>query len=229
MDQQKIGAFLKELRRGKNLTQEQLAEKINVSSRTVSRWETGVNMPDLSILVELAEFYDVSIPEVIDGERKSGNMNPAVKETAVKMAEYGKHEVRTKKHDVIGAMLGIFGVIIIISAFEVFPRDSSWGSIYAVFGSVLLLVGIGMLLKRRVRSAGKRAACIAGCAFILAALFLLSDYIGTAEFHQPPRFCYAKEYISDGTHERIIYKTPFYNVALEDPDSADPEYQIVKR
>lgn len=50
MDQKKIGSFIKELRKEKNLTQEQLAEKFNVSRRTVSRWETGNNMPDLDIL-----------------------------------------------------------------------------------------------------------------------------------------------------------------------------------
>ena len=71
MDQIKIGAFLKTLRREKNMTQEQLAEQLGVSSRTVSRWETGSNIPDISLLAELAEFYDVSIPELIDGERKS--------------------------------------------------------------------------------------------------------------------------------------------------------------
>ena len=63
MDQKKIGSFLKELRKEKDITQEQLAEKINVSGRTVSRWETGSNMPDISLLAELAEFYDVSIPK----------------------------------------------------------------------------------------------------------------------------------------------------------------------
>lgn len=71
MNQIKISAFLKELRKEKNLTQEQLAEQLNVSGRTVSRWETGTNMPDVSILVELAEFYNVSISEIIDGERKT--------------------------------------------------------------------------------------------------------------------------------------------------------------
>lgn len=84
MDQRKIGFFLKELRKEKNLTQEQLAEKMNVSGRTVSRWETGHNMPDISLLVELAEFYDVSIPEIIDGERKSESMEKEVKEVAEK-------------------------------------------------------------------------------------------------------------------------------------------------
>ena len=57
MEQQKIGRFLKELRKEKNLTQEQLATKLNVSGRTVSRWETGTTMPDISLLCELAEFY----------------------------------------------------------------------------------------------------------------------------------------------------------------------------
>lgn len=56
MDTKKIGAFLKQCRKEKNLTQEQLAEKFGVSARTVSRWKTGSNMPDLSILVELADY-----------------------------------------------------------------------------------------------------------------------------------------------------------------------------
>ena len=56
MDTKKIGAFLKQCRKEKKLTQEQLAEKFGVSARTVSRWETGINMPDLSILVQLAEY-----------------------------------------------------------------------------------------------------------------------------------------------------------------------------
>lgn len=88
MDQIKIGNFLKELRKKKALTQEQLAEKFNVSSRTVSRWENGNNMPDISILVELSEFYDVDIREIIDGERKSENMNEQMKDTLIKVAEY---------------------------------------------------------------------------------------------------------------------------------------------
>ena len=82
MDQIKIGAFLKELRKEKGITQEQLAEELLVSARTISRWETGNNMPDIGLLVDIAEFFDVSIPEIIKGERKSENMNEEVKEVA---------------------------------------------------------------------------------------------------------------------------------------------------
>lgn len=59
MDQIKIGVFLKELRKEKGITQEQLAEELLVSARTISRWETGNNMPDIGLLVDIAEFFNV--------------------------------------------------------------------------------------------------------------------------------------------------------------------------
>ena len=86
MDQMKIGSFLKELRKEKGMTQEQLAEQLNTSNRSVSRWETGNNLPDLSMLIILAEYYDVDVREIIDGKRKSENMNEEVKETLEKVA-----------------------------------------------------------------------------------------------------------------------------------------------
>ena len=92
MDQIKVGAFLKDLRKEKGITQEQLAEKLGVSGRTISRWETGNNMPDISLLVEIAEFFDVSIPEIIKGERKSENMKNETKEVAETMSDYAKAE-----------------------------------------------------------------------------------------------------------------------------------------
>lgn len=92
MDQKKTGLFLKELRKEQALTQEELAEKFNVSNRTVSRWETGSNMPDLSVLVELADFYHVDIKEIIDGERKSEIMNEEEREIAKTMSDYATTE-----------------------------------------------------------------------------------------------------------------------------------------
>lgn len=92
MDQRKIGSFLKELRKEKGITQEEFAEKLNVSGRSVSRWETGTNMPDISLLIEIAEFFDVSIPEIINGERKSESMNEEVREVADKLSDYANAE-----------------------------------------------------------------------------------------------------------------------------------------
>lgn len=88
MDQQKIGNFLKELRQEKQMTQEQLAEYIGVSRRTVSRWETGNNLPDLSVLVELADYYDVDLKEIFRGERGYETMETELKETLLQAAQY---------------------------------------------------------------------------------------------------------------------------------------------
>ena len=92
MDQVKIGCFIKELRKGKSLTQEQLAERLNVSRRTVSRWDTGSNVPDLDVLIEMADYYDVDLRELLDGERKSGEMNKEIEETLLKVADYSNDE-----------------------------------------------------------------------------------------------------------------------------------------
>lgn len=92
MDQQKIGTFLKELRRQKGLTQEQLAEKCNVTNRTVSRWENGNNMPDLDLLIELSDYYEVDLREILSGERKSENMDQEMKETVLQAVDYTNTE-----------------------------------------------------------------------------------------------------------------------------------------
>mgnify|MGYP002508623141 CR=1 FL=1 len=81
INQEKIGKFIAALRKENQMTQEQLAQKLGVSNRSVSRWENGSNMPDLSMLVEIADYYDVEIREILDGERKSENMMKEEKET----------------------------------------------------------------------------------------------------------------------------------------------------
>ncbi len=92
MDQKKIGSFMKELRREKGLTQEKLAEQFNVSSRTVSRWENGNNMPDLDILIEISDYFQVDLRDLLDGERKSENMDKKTKETVLQAVDYTNTE-----------------------------------------------------------------------------------------------------------------------------------------
>lgn len=69
MDQIKIGRFLAELRRGENLTQEALAEKIGVTNKTISRWENGNYMPDIEMFQTLGQIFDVSVNELLAGQR----------------------------------------------------------------------------------------------------------------------------------------------------------------
>ena len=224
MDQQKIGQFLKELRKENNLTQESLAEKLNVSGRTVSRWETGTNMPDISLLVELADFYKVSIPEIIDGERKSEKMNQETRETAVKMAEYSKKETRFEKQKIAGILLIVFGVIVIISALAVFPSDSSWGSVYSVIGGIILTIGIYVRTRDTFKKRIHRILCIIGCLVALFGIYAVSDYVTVTQFHQVPRFCYSKTY----SENQVECKTLFFTAIWKNPGTSEETVKIAK-
>lgn len=70
MNQEKIGKFIKELRKKNNMTQQQIADKYNVSFQAVSKWENGINMPDSSILKKISEDFNVSLEELYNGETK---------------------------------------------------------------------------------------------------------------------------------------------------------------
>ena len=74
MNTEKTGSFIRDLRKEKNLTQQQLAELINVSDKAVSRWETGRGLPDIGNLEDLSEALDVSVAEMLKGERFSDSI-----------------------------------------------------------------------------------------------------------------------------------------------------------
>ena len=73
MDKEKIGLFIKELRKEKNQTQRELAEKIHVTDKAVSKWERGLSIPDVAILPDLAKELDISIHELLQGERNTSD------------------------------------------------------------------------------------------------------------------------------------------------------------
>ena len=129
IDQIKIGGFLRELRKEKELTQEQLAEKLGVSSRSVSRWENGITMPELGILVELADYYEVDIKEIIDGERKSEIMKKEEKETLRKVADYVEAEKKlvVKRRCIVtfvGTLMFALSIMIGCIVFPKLPEDN---------------------------------------------------------------------------------------------------------
>lgn len=77
MDMSKMGVFLQELRKEQGLTQEQLGEKLHISGKTISRWETGTYMPPVEMLLALSELYGVSMNELVAGERLTPEKLPA--------------------------------------------------------------------------------------------------------------------------------------------------------
>lgn len=144
MDQKKIGNFLKELRKEKNITQEQFAEIIGVSGRTVSRWETGSNMPDLDILLQIVDYYEVEIREIFDGERKSEKMNKELEETVLKVADYSNDERKqlVKRMHIL-FLIGIAAFIVFAILDNLRLADSGYTEAVASFA---LGVSFGILV-----------------------------------------------------------------------------------
>ena len=214
MDQKKIGAFLKMLRKEKGLTQEQLAEQFGVAGRTVSRWETGYNMPDLSILVELADFYCLDLREILDGERKDGKMEQEVKETLTKAAAYSREEKRQVRTRTVGVLMVLFGTFTIVSAMMLFPADSSWGSIYSVLGTLILTGGLVLWQGRRF-SPGRRVLAALLCFTLILGSLCFADYLSVRLGGQVPRFAYMISWSSEDPDD-MVYQAPFYTVVRHD-------------
>ena len=189
MNQKNIGSFLKILRKEKNLTQEQLAEQFNVSSRTVSRWETGSNMPDLSLLVELADFYNVDIREIIDGERKSEIMNSEEKETLKLVADYAENEKgillkRLRIISIVGLCSIIVGFVMLNlgtdnNMFYVYVMGTSFGlAMGALIVAVFYSTGVLSYLRKNIKCRNSmkviKIIAILACAVFLAASIVAS-------------------------------------------------------
>ncbi len=86
MDMQKIGSFLAELRKEKNLTQDELGAQIGVTNKTISRWETGNYLPPVEMLQTLGDNFGVSINEILNGERISDGNYKDISEQNIKSA-----------------------------------------------------------------------------------------------------------------------------------------------
>ncbi|MCR4793290.1 MAG: helix-turn-helix domain-containing protein [Lachnospiraceae bacterium] len=177
MDQKKVGQFLKELRKEKGITQEELAEKLGASGRTISRWETGANMPDISLLVEIADFYEVDVRELIEGERKKEMMNNDIRETATRMADYAEAEKgRLLK---FAQIIGIIGVIVltavmIIQSVNYEPSVPAFITMLLTFVALVLMVVMTLyvtgVLRKIVKGKFSTAIIVAVIALFIIAL-----------------------------------------------------------
>lgn len=144
MDQAKIGRFLSELRKEKKITQEQLAEKLGIARRTVSRWETGSNLPDIDLLMQLSDLYEVDLREILDGERKNEMLEQETKETIIKVAEYqNDRNVRLSKIVMVYTFIGLAALIVHMILDCLKLEDSLWSG----FGmSVTLGITSGVMI-----------------------------------------------------------------------------------
>lgn len=107
MDMQKIGSFLAELRKEKNLTQDELGAQIGVTNKTISRWETGNYLPPVEMLQTLGDTYGVSINEILNGERISDGNYKDISEQNIKSALTKSDSVIAKHRKIMNWVIAV--------------------------------------------------------------------------------------------------------------------------
>ena len=222
MDQEKIGKFIATMRKEKNLTQEELAEKLGVSNKSISRWENGKNMPDLSLFKPLCDELDITLNDLMSGDKvNEKEYQEKFEENIVNTIDYSTKKM-TKYSQVISLILIIFGLFISISAIMIFPSESSWGSIYSVFGIIVFMVGIARILKS-IKWYIRLLLTIA--IFTLAmGVLLFTDYVNVKLNKEAPMF----RTITTTIGNVIYYDTPFYDVYRCNYDE-DNEYWVIEK
>lgn len=222
MNQEKIGKFIFECRKNKEMTQSELAEKLGVTDKSISNWENGRNMPDLSLFKPLCDILDISINDLISGEKVSKDKyQDKFEENIISTIEYTNTKIK-EKNNIIRVLFLVFGLMISITAMTIFPSESSWGSIYSVIGILISLVGFSKFTKKFKYV--KRLLLNLGFFVILLSMFYILDYVSVISMHQAPRFSTYK--VTFNT--TIYYDTPFYDVIRCNRDTKDEYYKVLK-
>lgn len=124
MNQKDIGKFISELRKNKKITQEELAEKLGVNNRTISRWENGNNMPDVSLYKPLCDELNITINELLSGKKLSEKeYQEKLEENIVNTIDYSNKKIN-KKNNIIFATIFII-VLLIVSLVVLFFIDTN--------------------------------------------------------------------------------------------------------
>ena len=141
MEQAKVGKFIAECRKNKNMTQAELAEKLNITDRAISKWETGKGMPDSSIMLELCNELDISVNELLSGEViKMETYNQKAEENLLQMKK--QIEKMRKKFSIISYIFGTITILMFIGniILNSIYRDSWDNSLYRVLGLIISFI-----------------------------------------------------------------------------------------
>lgn len=149
MDLLKIGKFIAERRKAKELTQLQLAEKLNITDRAVSKWETGKSLPDSSIMLELCKELEITVTDLLSGEVVT--MEDYNKEMEKNLVEMVKEKEKADKHllrlEVVIGVLSVF-ILLAMSLIASFLEMEEWKRIVLILvGLIPCLIGVGFAVK----------------------------------------------------------------------------------
>jgi len=152
MNQVKIGKFIANRRKDKNLTQAELAEKLNITDRAISKWETGKGMPDSSIMLDLCKELEISVNELLSGEMIE--MKDYDKKTEELLLEMAKTEEKQNKRLLLSMYVilitsAIFYFLTLLIAVNFIPEGPKLG-VVIVISTVLFIIAAFTALKFEV-------------------------------------------------------------------------------
>ena len=152
MDQLKIGKFIAECRKRKSLTQMQLAEKLNITDKAISKWERGIAMPDTSIMLELCEILGISVNELLSGEKIiMENENKKNEQLLLDMAKELENKNRTIWNAMLTLMIvSIIGLIGGLAIVAFFMPEGPWMLVATLAICVIFLIPCFYALKLEV-------------------------------------------------------------------------------
>lgn len=152
MDQLKIGKFIADCRKGKNLTQMQLAEKLGITDKAVSKWERGIAMPDTSIMLELCDILGISVKELLSGEKISMENNSEKNEQLLlEMAQELEQKNKTIWTNMWVIMIAsIAALLICITVAALLIPEGVWQLVVILASAVLFLIPCFYALKLEI-------------------------------------------------------------------------------
>ena len=149
MDQEKIGKFISECRKKQNLTQLELADKLNITDRAISKWETGRGLPDSSLMLDLCNILKISVNDLLSGEVVTMNeYNQKQEQTLLDMVK--QKEENDKRLLALEILIGIFSIIILLGFVftAAFVEMESWLRVVLIItGFIISIIGIVFALR----------------------------------------------------------------------------------
>ncbi len=149
MEQIKIGKFISAMRKEQNLTQRELADKLSISDKTVSKWETGKGLPEVALMLPLCEELKISVNELLSGERLSEE--DYFKKAEENMMDLVREKEESKKKLIISGVVGLSSTSSFLVINFIFVALTEVISVplkvaLTAFGGIIFLMGIGVAL-----------------------------------------------------------------------------------
>ena len=227
MNQIEIGRFISMVRKQKKLTQKQLAEKLGITDRAISKWENGKSMPDLSLLKPICDILGITINELLSGkyisdDKKKNNLE----ENIVGAINYSKKKQSINEF-LFYLFILLFGILMIIISMSIFGSPIRFTIWYSLIGTYILIIIFSGLLKKIITNNKSLKYVVA---LIISFFILYFGYLWTVDFINVKKNngkpdIFVTSYNDFGAD--ISYDTLFYDLYICNVDKKNEYRKIV--